>query len=144
MSSPEGALRVRHCAWLDLPVFADARGALSFAEGGVQVPFPIARVFYMYGVPAGARRGAHGHRDVSVALFALSGGVDVLLDDGAARETVGLRQPHRGLLIGPWVWHELENFTSGSVCLALASGKYDEADYLRDYPAFLRELALRT
>ncbi|MGE0152189.1 MAG: FdtA/QdtA family cupin domain-containing protein [Reyranellaceae bacterium] len=143
MSSPDAPLLVRNCSRIALPVFSDGRGSLSFAEGNRQVPFDIARVFYMYGIPPGARRGAHGHREVSLALFAVAGGFDVLLDDGTARQTVSLSQPQDGLVIGPWVWHELENFAPGTVCLALASGLYDEADYIRNLDDFRREVATR-
>lgn len=143
MSSPEQSLKVRNCSLVTLPVFTDGRGSLSFAEGGRQLPFDIARVFYMYGIPAGARRGAHGHREVSLALFAVAGSVDVLLDDGRTTQTVSLARPQDGLVIGPWVWHELENFAAGTVCLALASGVYDERDYIRDFEDFRREVADR-
>jgi dTDP-4-dehydrorhamnose 3,5-epimerase-like enzyme len=143
MSSPETPLIVRNCSRIALPVFTDGRGSLSFAEGGRQVPFPIARVFYMYGIPPGSRRGAHGHREVSLALFAVAGSVDVLLEDANERQTVTLSRPQDGLVIGPWVWHELENFAPGTVCLALASGVYDERDYIRDHEQFRREVAAR-
>lgn len=143
MSSPEQSLKVCNCSLVTLPVFTDGRGSLSFAEGGRQLPFDIARVFYMYGIPAGARRGAHGHREVSLALFAVAGSVDVLLDDGRTTQTVSLARPQDGLVIGPWVWHELENFAAGTVCLALASGVYDERDYIRDLEDFRREVADR-
>jgi len=143
MSSPEQSLQVRNCSLVTVPVFTDGRGSLSFIEGQRQIPFDIARVFYMYGIPAGARRGAHGHREVSLVLFAVAGSVDVLLDDGRNTQTVSLRRPQDGLVIGPWVWHELENFTAGTVCLALASGVYDERDYIRDLDDFRREVAGR-
>ena len=143
MSSPDPASAVRDCRRLTLPVFADARGSLSFAEGCGEIPFAIARVFYMHGVPSGARRGEHAHRETSIALFALAGAVDVLLDDGRAKATLRLDRPHEGVLIGPWVWHELERFAPGTVCLALASRRYAESDYLRDYGEFVRENAAR-
>lgn len=143
MSSTDRVFSVRNCRPILLPVFTDGRGSLSFAEGGKQVPFDIKRIFYMYNVPEAARRGAHGHRDVSIALFAVAGKVDVLLDDGHAKDKMTLSHPAEGLLIGPWVWHELENFAAGTVCLALASGVYDERDYLRDYSEFHREVATR-
>jgi dTDP-4-dehydrorhamnose 3,5-epimerase-like enzyme len=143
MPSPE-RLIVRNCSRIELPVFSDGRGSLSFAEGRRQIPFDIARVFYMYGIPAGARRGAHGHREVSLVLFAVSGSLDVVLDDNESRQTVSLSRPQDGLLVGPWVWHELENFAAGTVCLALASGVYDERDYIRNLEDFRREVAART
>ena len=137
------ALDIDGCAWLDLPHIGDARGHLVFAEGGSHLPFDVARVFYMYGVPRGASRGAHGHRQLRLVLAALAGGVDVLLDDGRAKQRVRLERPERGLLIGAWVWHELVDFAPGTVVLALASGRYEEADYIRDYGQFAREVAAR-
>lgn len=127
------------CRFVELPRIADARGALSFVEGGAHLPFDIARVFYMYELPQGAQRGAHAHRAASVALFMLAGSCTVLLDDGRAQRTVRVERPQRGLLIGPRVWHTLENFAANSVCLVLASHRYDEADYIRDYDDFRRE-----
>jgi len=129
------------CRFIDLPKIADSRGALSFVEGGNHLPFDIARVFYMYDLPAGSQRGAHAHYAAAVAIFMLAGGCDVVLDDGQRRETLPLDRPERGLLIGPRIWHELENFAPGSVCLVLTSHRYDEADYMRDYKAFKAETA---
>jgi hypothetical protein len=129
------------CRFVDLPRIADSRGALSFVEGGNHLPFDIARVFYMYDLPPGSRRGAHAHHAAWVAIFMLAGGCDVLLDDGRQRQSWKLDRPERGLLVGPRIWHELENFAAGSVCLVLASHRYDEADYMRDYDAFRREVA---
>lgn len=138
--SSSSAPSLAGCRFIDLPKIADSRGALSFVEGVNHLPFDIARVFYMYELPAGSKRGAHAHYAASVAIFMLAGGCDVLLDDGRRRETLPLDRPHRGLLIGPRIWHELENFAPGSVCLVLASHRYDEADYMRDYQAFRREV----
>jgi dTDP-4-dehydrorhamnose 3,5-epimerase-like enzyme len=128
------------CRFIELPKIADSRGALSFIEGGNHLPFDIARVFYMYELPPGSRRGAHAHYAASVAVFMLSGAADVLLDDGTHRQTLVLDRPQRGLLIAPRVWHELENFAANSVCLVLTSHRYDEADYMRDYQEFRREV----
>ena len=137
---PAEAINARGCAWLDLPHIGDARGNLVFAEGGVHLPFEIARVFYMYDVPRGASRGAHAHRHLRLALVAVAGSVDVLLDDGKNHQTVRLTRPDRGLVIGAWVWHELMNFAPGTVVLALASDRYEEADYIRDHAQFRREV----
>ena len=143
MSSSETLAGIAHCAIIRLRVVTDVRGSLSFAEGMNDLPFAVARVFYMYDIPPGARRGAHGHRETSLVLFALAGKVDVALDDGRRTLVHTLSHPSEGLLIGPWVWHVLENFAPGTVCLALASGVYEEADYLRDYDDFRREVAER-
>ncbi|MEO8557931.1 MAG: FdtA/QdtA family cupin domain-containing protein [Rhodospirillales bacterium] len=128
------------CRFIDLPKIADSRGALSFAESGNHVPFDIARVFYMYDLPPGSKRGAHAHYAASVLIFMLAGSCDAILDDRRRRESVRLEQPNRGLLVGPRIWHELENFAAHSVCLVLTSHRYDEADYMRDYQAFRREV----
>ncbi len=143
MSSPEPQL-FAGCRFVELPRIADARGALSFAEGGNHLPFQIARAFWMYELPAGSQRGAHAHRLASVAMFMLAGSCAVLLDDGAARQTVTVDRPQRGLLIGPRIWHTLDDFAAGSVCLVLASHRYEEADYIRDYDAFRREMGATT
>lgn len=140
---PANVLKVRECAWIDLPHVGDARGHLVFAEGGTHLPFEVARVFYMYGVPQGASRGAHAHRQLRLVLAAPAGRVDVLLDDGTTRQKLRLERPDRGLVIGAWVWHELADFAPGAVVLALASGRYQEADYIRDYAQFKREIAGR-
>lgn len=138
MSSADPAPGIAGCRFIDLPRISDARGALSFCEGGNHVPFAIARVFYMYALPTGSHRGAHAHHEASVAVFMLAGASDVLLDDGRRRQTLLLDRPYRGLLIGPGIWHKLENFAANSVCLVLASHRYDEADYMRDYDDFRR------
>ncbi len=141
MSSADQAPGIAGCRFIDLPRIADSRGALSFCEGGNHVPFAIARVFYMYALPTGSHRGAHAHHEASVAVFMLAGATDVLLYDGRLRQTLLLDRPDRGLLIGPGIWHELENFAANSVCLVLASHRYDEADYMRDYEDFRRRAA---
>lgn len=137
-------MQVDACRLFDLPKIADSRGNLTFVEGRVHVPFDIRRVYYLYDVPGGASRGGHGHRQLSQVLIAPSGSFDVILDDGRKRRTVHLNRPYQGLYICPMVWRELENFSSGSVCLVLASDVYDEGDYYRDYEAFCRAIEERT
>ena len=122
--------------FIDLPVVHDVRGALCVAEGGRHVPFDIARVYYLYDVPSGSMRAGHAHRALQQLLIAVSGSFDVRLHDGAREETVALNRPHRGLLIGPMLWREIDNFSSGAVCLVLVSQPYDEADYYRDFAEF--------
>jgi dTDP-4-dehydrorhamnose 3,5-epimerase-like enzyme len=122
---------------IELPVVSDPRGNLCFVESERQAPFPIARVYYLYDVPAGAVRAGHAHLALHQLLLPLSGSFDVRLNDGRVEEVVTLNRPNIGLHIGPMTWRELENFSSGSVCMVLASTPYDEADYIRDFDAFL-------
>ncbi len=121
-----------------LPVVPDERGKLSFIEGGRHVPFDIARVYYLYDVPAAAVRGGHAHKELKQLIIALSGSFDVRLDTGRFRRVVQLNRPNIGLLISSMIWRELDNFSSGGICLVLASMPYEEADYYRDYQTFLK------
>lgn len=123
--------------FIDLPVISDQRGNLSFIESGRHAPFDIARVYYLYDVPSGSVRAGHAHLSLHQLLIAVSGSFDVRLNDGVREETVTLNRPNRALHIGPMQWREIENFSSGSVCLVLASRHYDEADYIRDFDDFL-------
>jgi dTDP-4-dehydrorhamnose 3,5-epimerase-like enzyme len=123
--------------FIDLPVISDPRGNLSFAESNVQVPFKIERVYYLYDVPAGSVRAGHAHKRLHQLVLPIGGSFDVRLFDGAREETVTLNRPHRGLHIGPMLWREIENFSSGSVCVVLASTPYDESDYYRDRDEFI-------
>lgn len=125
------------CRLLELPKIADPRGNLTFIEGGRHVPFDVRRVFYLYDVPTGSDRGAHAHRALHQFLICLSGSFDVALDDGREKRTVHLNRPWKGLHVPPMIWASEINFDPGSVCLVLASDIYDEADYIRDYDAFL-------
>jgi len=135
---------VANCLIVPIRGASDPRGTVNFLEVGREIDFPIKRVFWIHGVPQGRPRGKHGHRQLSLLLIAVSGGCDVVLDDANRTCTVRLERPDHGLLVGPWVWHELHDFAQGTVVLALASGLYDEADYIRDYDAFRAEVAART
>ena len=126
----------RLASLIELPVVADPRGKLCFAESERHAPFPIARVYYLYDVPAGAVRAGHAHLALHQLLLPLAGSFDVRLHDGTREEVVTLNRPNIGLHIGPMTWRELENFSSGSVCMVLASTPYDEGDYIRDFDAF--------
>jgi hypothetical protein len=126
------------CGIVPLPRIASAQGSLTFIEGGNHVPFEVRRVYFLYDVPGGAERGGHAHKELWQLIIPLAGSFDVLLDDGYRREVHRLDRPYNGLLVTPCTWRELNNFTSGSVCLVLASAPYDEADYIRDYAAFIR------
>jgi hypothetical protein len=131
------------CRLIELPRITDARGSLSFIESCRHVPFDIRRVYYLYDVPGGSDRGGHSHKALEQVLIAMSGSFDVLLDDGSERRRYHLNRSYYGLYIAPMVWRELDNFSSGSVCLALASAPYDEADYYRDYQSYLDALGRR-
>jgi dTDP-4-dehydrorhamnose 3,5-epimerase-like enzyme len=126
---------------INFPKIAEPRGNLSFIEGNNHIPFQIKRVYYLYDVPSGATRGGHAHKTLYEMMIALSGSFDVVLDDGKEKKLFFLNRPHYGLLIPPGVWRELENFSSNSVALALASDIYDEGDYIRDYEVFKKKVA---
>ncbi len=128
------------CRIIDLPKIGDPRGNLTFIEGERHVPFDIKRVYYLYDVPGGAERGGHAHRDLHQLIVAMSGSFDVVLDDGAERRRFHLNRSYYGLYVCPMIWRELDNFSSGSVCMVLASNLYDEADYYRDYHEFVMDL----
>ena len=126
---------------MDLPRIQDPRGNLTFIEGSSHVPFDISRVYYLYDVPGGETRGGHAHRQLQQLIIAASGSFRVVLDDGSRRESYFLNRSYYGLYIPRLVWRELEDFSSGSVCLVLASLHYDESDYYRDYGEFVRATA---
>jgi hypothetical protein len=125
------------CRVIEIPRFTDERGSLSVIEGSSLVPFDIARVYYLYDIPAGQVRAAHGHRRLEQFMIALSGSFEVQLDDGFDRHTVRLDRPDRGVYIAPGMWRDLNGFSGGAVCAVLASLHYDESDYLRDYDDFV-------
>ena len=128
------------CQRIDLPKIADPRGNLSFIEGGCHVPFSIKRVFYLYDVPGGADRGGHALKQCHQFLIAMSGSFDVITDTGGEKQRTQLNRSYYGLYLPPMVWREMDNFSSGSVCLALASENYSEQDYYRDYAGYLTAL----
>lgn len=125
---------------IDFPIIHDRRGNLSFIEGGDHLPYDIKRVYYLYDVPSGASRGAHSHIKTEETIIALAGSFDVILYDGEEKKRYHLNRPHFGLKVPPGVWRELDNFSSCSVCMVLASEKYDEDDYIRDYSDFLESV----
>jgi hypothetical protein len=126
-------MTVADCKIIDLPKIADPRGNLTFVEGGKHIPFDIRRVYYLYDVPGGAERGGHAHKGLHQLIIAMSGSFDVVLDDGVDKKRIHLNRSYNGLYVGPMIWRELDNFSSGSVCMVLASNLYDESDYYRDY-----------
>lgn len=112
------------------------KGNLTSVTNNKQVPFDIKRIYYLYDIPGGLSRGAHAHKDLKQLVVALSGSFDITLDDGQVKRTFQLSRPNMGLLIPAGLWRELYNFSSGSICMVLASELYDEQDYLRDYNEF--------
>lgn len=127
---------VTNCELISIPKIPDTRGNLSVIENDL-IPFEVKRVYYLYDVPAGAERGGHAHIEQKEFLIALSGSFDVILNDGPAEKTITLNKPYEGLLITEGIWRELKNFSSGSVCLVLASAVFEEEDYIRDYQNYL-------
>ena len=131
------------CKIIDLPMIKNPKGNLTFIEAGRQIPFDIRRVYYLYDIPGGEERGGHAHRALHQLIIAMSGSFDIRLDDGRAKKTVHMNRSYYGLYICPMIWREIDNFSSGAVCMALASEFYDEADYYRDYDQFIRDVRKR-
>lgn len=130
-------MSVGECHIIDLPKINNPRGNLTFVESHQHVPFDIKRVYYTYDVPGGAERGGHAHKLLAQLIIGMSGSFDVLLDDGVQKQRFHLNRPYYGLYVCPMIWREINNFSSGSVCMVLASELYDEADYYRNYDEFL-------
>ena len=130
------------CRIIELPKISDPRGNLTFVENGNHIPFDIRRVYYLYDVPGGSERGGHAHIALSQLIIAMSGSFDVVLDNGSEKKRFHLNRSYYGLYVCPMIWRELDNFSSGSVCMVLASNLYDEADYYRDYDEYLAALAV--
>ena len=130
---------IRECRIIDLPVVDDPRGKLTYVEGHRQIPFEIERTYYLYDVPGGAVRAGHGHRNLEQFIIAIAGSFDVKLDDGFESSRFHLNRSYYGLYVTPMMWREIDNFSSGSVCLVLASAPYCEEDYYRDYEKFVRD-----
>ena len=135
-------MTLAECRIIDLPKITDPRGNLTFIEAGRHVPFEIKRVYYLYDVPGGAERGGHAHRGLHEFIIAMSGSFDVILDDGTQKKRFHLNRSYLGLYVRPMIWRELDNFSSGSVCMVLASTFYDESDYYRVYDEFIQALNL--
>ena len=123
---------------IDIPKIENALGNIAVIENG-SIPFDIKRCYYLYDIPSSAKRGGHSHKNLSQILIAISGSFDVVLHDGISSQTVTLNKPDKGLLIKSNIWRELENFSSGAVCLVLASEVFLEADYIRDFNTFLKQ-----
>jgi hypothetical protein len=132
-------MKLANCRIIDLPRINDPRGNLTFIEGNRHIPFEIRRVYYLYDVPPGAERGGHGHKALHQLIIAMSGSFDVHLDDGYTKKSLHLNRSDQVLYLCPMIWREIDNFSPGAVCAVLASDLYDEQDYYRDYPSFLKD-----
>ena len=129
---------VNDCPLVDLDKHhSDRKGNLTVVENGVTLPFDVKRVYYTYDVPGGESRGSHAHKELEQLIIAASGSFTVTLDDGESRRSFFLNRPYQGLYVKPGLWRDLEDFSSGAVCMVLASDKYIAEDYIRDYQEFL-------
>ena len=136
-------MSIHQCKIVELPKISNSQGNLTFIEANNHIPFDIQRVYYLYDVPGGSVRGGHAHKNLHQLIVAMSGSFDIVLDDGKEKKRFHLNRSYNGLYICPMIWRELDNFSSGSVCMVLASNFYDEEDYLRDYHTFLNAAADR-
>lgn len=131
-------MALKDCRIVELPRVQDHRGNLTFIEADRHVPFKIKRVYYLYDVPGGASRAGHGHKSLHQLMISMSGSFDVTLEDGFGQKLFHLNRSYYGLYIPPMMWRNLDNFSSGAVCMVLASDYYDENDYFRNHDDFLR------
>lgn len=129
---------VYDCSIIELPKINNRAGNITPVYGLKNIPFEINRIYYLYDVPGGENRGGHAHKELKQFIVAASGSFDVIIDDGKTKRTVHLCRPYMALYIVPGIWRELTNFSSGSICLVLASNKYSEDDYIRNYNNFLK------
>jgi hypothetical protein len=128
---------IYNCCVFELHKVHNRSGNLTAIEDKMEIPFDVKRLYYLYDVPGGAERGGHAHKNLQQLIVAASGCFDVVLDDGKNRKVVELNRPYFGLHVVPGIWRELINFSSGAICLVLASENYDIADYIREYDKFL-------
>jgi hypothetical protein len=131
---------IESCQILDLPRINDPRGNLTFVESNRHIPFSIQRVYYLYDVPGGSERGGHAHKALNQLIIAMSGSFDIHLDDGHSKKTVHMNRSYKALFVCPMIWREIDNFSSGAVCMVLASDYYDELDYYREYEQFINDV----
>jgi oxalate decarboxylase/phosphoglucose isomerase-like protein (cupin superfamily) len=128
--------RVSNCSVIDLPRNHNIKGSITAINNSIEVPFDIKRVYYLYDIPGGESRGGHAHKELQQLIVAASGSFDLIIDDGTEKVSYQLNRPYTGILMPPGLWRELDNFSSGSICLVLASAEYAEADYIRNYNDF--------
>jgi len=129
---------VYDCSIIEIDKHHHQTGNISVIENGISIPFDVKRTYYLYDIPGGESRGGHAHKNLQQLIIAASGSFNVILDDGNVKRTYTLNRPYQGLLIVPGIWRELDDFSSGSVCLVLASHLYDSSDYIREYSDFLK------
>ena len=127
---------INSCTLIDLGMIHNISGNMTIIQNEELLPFNIKRIYYLYDVPGGSERGGHAHKALFQVIIAASGSFDVFLDDGILNKRVTLNRPNKGLIVGPGIWRELDNFSSGAICLVLASEKYDRADYIYSYTDF--------
>ena len=130
--------RVSDCSIIDLPQVHSIAGNITAVENHKNISFAVKRIYYLYDIPGGEARGAHAHKTLNQYIIAASGSFDITIDDGYNKRTFSLNHPNRALHLVPGIWRELSNFSSGAICLVLASQKYDENDYLRTYKSFIK------
>ena len=128
---------IHSCNVMELSKIHNRAGNITIIQNGARQPFDVKRVYYLYDVPGGSERGGHAHKELYQLIIAASGSFDVIIDDGRNKKVIQLNRPNFGLLIVPGIWRELINFSSGAICLVLASEKYSETDYIRDYSNFI-------
>ena len=133
-------MSVGDCKIIKIPKISDVRGNLSFIEENRHVPFNIKRIYYLYDIPGDSVRAGHAHKNLHQLMIAISGSFDITLDDGFNKKTLNLKRSYEGLYIPPMTWRDLNNFSSGSVCLVLASDYFDESDYYRNYSEFIANI----
>jgi dTDP-4-dehydrorhamnose 3,5-epimerase-like enzyme len=127
---------IHNCSVVELTKIQNSSGNITIIQNGDHQPFDIRRVYYLYDIPGGASRGGHAHQALHQLIVAVSGSFDVILDDSRNKKIISLNRPNLGLLIIPGIWREIVNFSSGAICLVLASSKYNEEDYIRDFDKF--------
>jgi hypothetical protein len=128
------------CNIIQLRKIHNRAGNITPVENGADIPFNVKRIYYLYDIPGGESRGGHGHKELEQLIVAVSGSFDVTIDDGVSKKTVNLNRPYFGLHLKPGIWRDLSNFSSGAICLVLASHLYDESDYIREYSEFINYL----
>jgi len=128
---------IHNCNVVELPKIHNRSGNITIVQNGEHLPFDVKRVYYLYDVPGGSERGGHAHKNLHQLIVAASGSFDVIIDDGKNKKIIQLNRPNFGLLVIPGIWREIVNFSSGAICFVLASEKYSEEDYIREYKKFL-------